>query len=89
VDDKTIAYSGDTQWTDTLLEVAKNADLFICEVSSFEKEIRYHLNYQTVKAHQSALTCRRLVITHLGEDVLRHREEIDIEMAEDGKRFSL
>lgn len=89
VDGKTIAYSGDTQWTYTLYDAAKNADLFICESTSFEKEIKYHLSYRTLKTHQSALGCRRLIITHMGEDVLQRREEIDIEQAEDGKRLSL
>ena len=28
---KVIAYSGDSQWTDSLIGVARNADLFICE----------------------------------------------------------
>jgi len=89
VDGKTIAYSGDTQWTDALVKVASNADLFICETTSFEKEIRYHLSYRTLKTHRSALTCRRLVLTHLGEDVLQRRQEVDAELAEDGKRISL
>jgi len=86
---KTIAYSGDTEWTDTLVDAAKNADLFICEATSFEKQIRYHLSYRTLKAHQSTLGCRRLIITHMGEDVLQRRGEIDIEQAEDGKRLTL
>jgi ribonuclease BN (tRNA processing enzyme) len=89
MDGKTIAYSGDTEWTDTLVDAAKNADLFICEATSFEKQIRYHLSYRTLKAHQSTLGCRRLIITHMGEDVLQRRGEIDIEQAEDGKRLSL
>lgn len=89
IDGKTIAYSGDTQWTDTLRDVANNADLFICEASSFEKEISGHLNYRTLKAHQATLGCRRLMTTHMGEDVLQRRGEIDIEQAEDGKRLTL
>ena len=34
---KTIAYSGDTAWTDALVELADGADLFICECYSFDK----------------------------------------------------
>jgi hypothetical protein len=33
---KTIAYSGDTGWTDTLLEVAAEADLFICQTYTID-----------------------------------------------------
>ena len=31
--DRLIGYSGDTEWTDTLLEVARDADLFITSVT--------------------------------------------------------
>ena len=31
VEDRIIAYTGDTEWTDTLIEVGRNADLFIAE----------------------------------------------------------
>jgi len=45
-EDKVIAYSGDTQWTDSLPEVCRGADLFICEAYFFEREVRYHLDYR-------------------------------------------
>ena len=35
--------------------------------------------------HRSQLTCRRLVLTHMNEDMLRHLDAIDVEAAEDGK----
>ena len=40
VEGKTICYSGDTEWTDTLIEAARGADLFICECYMFEKIVR-------------------------------------------------
>jgi ribonuclease BN (tRNA processing enzyme) len=45
---KTVAYSGDTQWTDTLIEAAAGVDLFICEAYFVDKKVRYHLDYQTL-----------------------------------------
>ena len=30
---RTIAYSGDTQWTDTLVDAGHDADLFICDAT--------------------------------------------------------
>ncbi|WP_369176639.1 MBL fold metallo-hydrolase, partial [Lactobacillus iners] len=32
-DGLTIAYTGDTAWTDELVELARNADIFICEAT--------------------------------------------------------
>ena len=84
-DDRVIAYSGDTEWTDTLARAAADADLFICEAYFFDKQIKYHLDYQTLMQHRSQLTCRRLVLTHMNDDLLRHLDAVDAEAAEDGK----
>jgi ribonuclease BN (tRNA processing enzyme) len=86
---KIIAYSGDTEWIDTLRSVADGADLFICESYFFEKQMKNHLNYRTLMAHKAELGCKRLIITHLGDDLLNHRDEIDLEIAEDGMEVIL
>ncbi len=86
---KIIAYSGDTEWTDALQEVADRADLFICECYFFEKEMKNHLNYRTLMAHRAELKCKRLIITHMGEDVLNRLEEIELEVAQDGMEVIL
>jgi ribonuclease BN (tRNA processing enzyme) len=86
---KVVTYSGDTEWTDTLLEAAANADLFICEAYFFAKKIKYHLDYETLMEHRAALSCRRLIITHMSADMLARLSEIETEYAEDGKRLLL
>ena len=82
-DDRVIAYSGDTAWTDTLVEVAGDADVFVCEAYSVERVIRYHLDFATLRANRARLSCRRLVLTHLGPEALARRAR-DAEVAEDG-----
>lgn len=84
---KTIAYSGDTAWTPVLAEVADGADLFVCEAYSFDRSIRYHLDYATLDRHRAELRCRRLVLTHLGPQALAHRNELGAEVADDGATF--
>ena len=86
---KVVAYSGDTAWTDSLLEAADGADVFICEAYFFDKPIPHHLNYRTVLAHREALRCRRLILTHMSADMLTRLHEVEIEYAEDGKRLIL
>jgi ribonuclease BN (tRNA processing enzyme) len=86
---KIIAYSGDTEWTDALRNAADGADLFICESYYFEKQMKNHINYRTLMAHKAELGCKRLIITHLGEDLLNHRDEIELDMAEDGMELIL
>jgi ribonuclease BN (tRNA processing enzyme) len=83
----TVAYSGDTEWTDALLEAANGADLFLCEASSFDRAIPYHLTYASVKSNANAFGASRIVLTHLGPDVLARRSALSFECARDGQRF--
>jgi hypothetical protein len=82
VDGKIIAYSGDTEWTSVLIDVASGADLFICEAYFFDKAIKYHLDYQTLLGQRSKLGCRRLVLTHMNQDMLNRRPEFFRGMAD-------
>jgi ribonuclease BN (tRNA processing enzyme) len=87
-DGRIIAYSGDTEWTDRLVEASAGADLFVCEAYFFEKRVKFHLDYQTLAAHQAALTSRRLVLTHMSGDMLA-RVPGGIEAAYDGMVVTL
>jgi len=82
---RVVAYSGDTEWTDSLLEVAQGADLFICESYFFEKRIKYHLDYATLHRHLGRLGCRRILLTHMSEDMLGRANELEVECARDGQ----
>jgi ribonuclease BN (tRNA processing enzyme) len=37
---KVIAYSGDTEWSENLIDAARETDLFVCEAYSFDKKIK-------------------------------------------------
>ena len=84
-DGKIVTYSGDTEWTDSLIDAARGADLFIAEALFFDKAVKYHLNLATLLGHRAELECRRLIVTHMGEDMLRRRDTLEVETAEDGK----
>lgn len=86
---KIVAYSGDTQWTDALIKAADGADLFVAEAYFFDKQIKFHLDYRTLETHRAELRSRRIVLTHLGDDMLRHRAEVGWECAEDGSVITL
>jgi ribonuclease BN (tRNA processing enzyme) len=87
--DKVVSYSGDTEWTDALIPTARGADLFICDCYFFEKGNWYHLDYQTIMQHLAELECRRLVVTHMNDEMLHQIKSLDVEGAEDGKSFVL
>jgi ribonuclease BN (tRNA processing enzyme) len=81
---RVVAYSGDTEWTDALREAARGADVFVCEAYTFDRKLRYHLDYATIRAEAASLGCRRLVLTHMGPEMLARAAEADHECAEDG-----
>jgi ribonuclease BN (tRNA processing enzyme) len=89
VGEKIIAYSGDTEWTDTLLSAADGADVFICESYFFDKQVRNHLDYATLMSQRGRLTCKRLVLTHMNVDMLARVAELGIETAQDGKLIEI
>jgi len=88
-DGRIISYSGDTEWNDNLIEVARDADLFICEGFSYEKEMKNHMSYSTLMRHRQKLTCKRAILTHMNEDLLGRLQDVELEFAEDGKILAL
>jgi ribonuclease BN (tRNA processing enzyme) len=88
-DGRTLAYSGDTAWTDRLLDAARDADLFLCEATSFDTPIPNHLTYKTVAANRRRFNAGRVVLTHLGPDVLARQNRLALDVARDGQRFAL
>ena len=89
VSGRTIVYSGDTAWTEEFVARTRNADLFICECSTFETRLPIHVSYPEIAAKAASLGCRRLVLSHLGVEVIRRRGEISLEVAEDGMVIEL
>lgn len=81
---KIISYSGDTQWTDSLPAAARGADLFIAEAYFFDKLVKNHLAYATLQAHRDELKAKRTILTHMGSDMLKRVNGIDVETANDG-----
>src|SRR3990170_4876798 len=81
---KVIVYSGDTEWTESLVEAARGADLFICEAYFFEKKIKYHLDYATLRDQRKRLECPRVILAHMSQDMLGRLAESDMECATDG-----
>ena len=83
-DGKTIAYSGDTEWTEALIDVGREADLFIVEALSFEKRITQHLDYASFRANAQRISAKRIVLTHFGPEMLARLGDAVHETAEDG-----
>jgi ribonuclease BN (tRNA processing enzyme) len=81
---KVIAFSGDTEWTDALLDIGHEADLFICEAYTRDKPIQTHMALSILEKHLGQIRPKRLILTHMSHDMLARRAEVPYETAEDG-----
>jgi ribonuclease BN (tRNA processing enzyme) len=86
---RTLTYSGDTEWTDALVDAGRDADLFVCEAYIYEKSVPYHLDYATLRTHLEEVGAARTVLTHMSEDMLSHLPGSDHEGVADGDRVVL
>ena len=84
-----IGYTGDTAWTDALVDVAAGADLFIAESYFWDKAVPYHLRHADLLAHRDVLTSDRVVLTHMSADMLAHADEAAFPLAHDGLTIDL
>lgn len=88
-DDRSFGYSGDTAWTSALADAARGTDLFACEAYTYDKPVRYHLDYATLDAHADQLETTRLVLTHMGPAMLARVGDAGREAAHDGLRLQI
>ena len=84
VEGKIVAYSGDTQWTPALIELSRGVDVFICECTGFESPVYSHVSHADLCEHAGELDGVRMVLTHLGPEMLAHQEEARWPCAHDG-----
>lgn len=83
-EDRVIAYSGDTGWTETLVAVGVGADLFVCECYLHDTPVRAHLSWIELERELPRIGAKRVILTHLGEAMLSHRDQVACETAADG-----
>lgn len=86
--DRTFAYSGDTEWTEALLPVARDADLFICECYAYAgSKMTGHMSWEILKPRLGDLRAKRTMITHMNDTMLARTDEAragGVLVAEDG-----
>jgi ribonuclease BN (tRNA processing enzyme) len=85
--DKTFAYSGDTEWTDALIAIARGADLFICECCAFAGKLTGHMSWEILQPRLGDLAAKQTMLTHMNPTMLARTEEAraaGVLVAEDG-----
>jgi ribonuclease BN (tRNA processing enzyme) len=81
---RVIAYSADTEWTETLVPLGRDADLFIAEAYYYDKVVKNHLSLKTLEAHLAEINPKRLVLTHMSDDMLARLDALTYTAAGDG-----
>jgi ribonuclease BN (tRNA processing enzyme) len=84
VEGRVIAYSADTEWTETLIPTGRDADLFIAEAYYYDKVVKNHLSLKTLEAHLADIKPKRLVLTHMSDDMLGRLDTLTYVTASDG-----
>jgi ribonuclease BN (tRNA processing enzyme) len=83
-ENRIIAYSADTEWTQTLIPLGRDADLFIAEAYYYDKVVKNHLSLKTLEAHLAEINPKRLILTHMSDDMLGRLDTLDYTAASDG-----
>ena len=81
---KSLFFTGDTGWHDALPERVGDADLLISECTLWDESFPFHLSHERLVAERARFRAGRIVLTHMGEDVLRERSRLEFDSADDG-----
>lgn len=86
-----IAYSGDTGWTEELIPLVKDTQLAIVECNFFNTELDIHLNYHQVTRLKSLTD--KIALIHLGSEVINRlpllKEEDSIFIPVEGQEIRI
>jgi ribonuclease BN (tRNA processing enzyme) len=86
---KVVAYTGDGEWTADLAKIGQGADLLIAESYFYHKPVKWHLNYPDICKHRDDFGAKRIILTHMSEEMLAHVDVIPDVCAEDGMVVTL
>ena len=82
-----LSFTGDTEWTESLVPAGHGADLYIMECYMFDGAPRVHTSWQAIARNLDRIAAKRVMITHMAEPMLARRHEVTdprVVLAEDG-----
>jgi ribonuclease BN (tRNA processing enzyme) len=81
------AFSGDSAWTENLLALSANADIFVMECYSGRDIVPNHMDWGTLRQKLGAFSAKKIILTHMNESALACRKEMEeagLSLAHDG-----
>lgn len=85
---KSIAFSGDTSWSDNLIPLSKGTDLFICECNFLNQVSFGHLSYHELLEKYKLFETKQLWLTHMAGEVLSE-PNFTFKRMEDGMKIEI
>jgi len=89
IEGKTLAFSGDSGWTENLIQIAAGAHLFVCESNFYHTDLPTHLSYKTIISKLPLFDCQQIILNHLGPEMLANKDACELPLAYDGLRLTL
>jgi ribonuclease BN (tRNA processing enzyme) len=90
MNNRTIVFSGDSGWTEEIVNFSAGADLFLCECTYFDStDLDFHMNYPGLSANRERFDVGRLILTHIGREVLDRLGDVKLETANDGMKVQI
>lgn len=86
---RSLVFSGDTGWHESLPDKVGDVDLFICECVFFDEEFAFHLSHRRLQRERARFRCGSIRLTHLGNEVLENEGRVVFDTAYDGLELSL
>ncbi|SHJ19588.1 Ribonuclease BN, tRNA processing enzyme [Malonomonas rubra DSM 5091] len=86
---KKIAYTGDSEWVDSLIDLAAGSEIMLTECFAYAHPVPSHLDYQTLLQKRDSLCSKRLLLTHMGPEMLAKIDELEFETVSDGDLIQL
>lgn len=83
-DGRSLCYSGDSAWVPGLERAARGVDLLVIELYAYRDPVPYHIDLPTLRRFLPTVRAKRVVLTHMGDEMLDHQDEVGLETAEDG-----
>jgi len=81
---RVISYTADTEWTESLIPLGRDADLFIAEAYTYDKAVKNHLSLAALEARLDDIRPKRLILTHMSDDMLGRVASLPHVTAHDG-----
>jgi len=89
---KIVAFTGDTEWVEPVVDCGRGADLYIMECFAFDGPIRYHMTWEQISASLARIGARKVMLTHMNAGMLASRHKVaapGVVFAEDGLAFDI